>query len=74
MPGRENIEKMRISLLIPIKTVIKLDRMVAESRFLTSRNEVANMLLDRATSDVVLTDDDLATIHERIRRNRDARN
>jgi len=73
MPGQADVEKMRVSLLIPIKTVVKIDRMAADSRVVMSRNEVVAVLLERGTRDIVLTDDDLDTIKDRIRRNRDAR-
>jgi len=65
------VDKRKISLQLPIKTIVKLDKVVKNSGL--SRNEVANAMLDRATANVVLDDEDLETINSEIRSNREKR-
>lgn len=71
MSNMPDITKRKVSLQIPIKTVLKVDRMAAASGL--SRNEVASAILDRGTAQVELTDEDLALFEEEVRRNRNAR-
>lgn len=71
MSGMASVDKMRVSLLIPIKTIRKVDRLAENSGM--SRNEIAGVLLDRGTSSVVLTDDDMEYIKQMVRRNRENR-
>ena len=71
MTNMPDVTKRKVSLQLPIKTVLKVDRMAEASGL--SRNEVAAAILDRGTSHIVLTDEDLAKFDEEVRRNRDAR-
>ena len=71
MSNMPDVTKRKVSLQIPIKTILKLDSMATASGL--SRNEVAAAILDRGTSHVELTDEDLAKFDEEVRRNRDAR-
>jgi len=72
MSNMPDITKRKVSLQLPIKTILKMDRMANASGL--SRNEVATAILDRGTASVELTDEDLAKFEEEVRRNRDARN
>lgn len=74
MADMPSVDKMRTSLLISIKTVRKVDKLAAESKPKQSRNEIVGLILDRATKDVDLDDDDLEFIKQEIRRNREKRN
>jgi len=71
MSNMPDVTKRKVSLQIPIKTILKMDNMAAASGL--SRNEVAAAILDRGTANVTLTDEDLAKFEEEVRRNRDAR-
>ncbi len=71
MSNMPDVTKRKVSLQIPIKTILKMDRMASASGL--SRNEVASAILDRGTAHVALTDEDLAMFEDEVRRNRDAR-
>ena len=71
MSNMPDVTKRKVSLQIPIKTILKVDRMATASGL--SRNEVASAILDRGTSHIELTDEDLAKFEEEVRRNRNAR-
>lgn len=68
MSNMPDITKRKVSLQIPIKTILKLDSMATASGL--SRNEVASAILDRGTSHVELTDEDIAKFEDEVRRNR----
>jgi hypothetical protein len=65
------IDKMRVGLLLPIKTIAKVDHIAQQSSF--SRNEVINVLLDRATANVSLTEEELDAVNQKIKENANAR-
>jgi hypothetical protein len=67
-----SVDKRRIGLLLPIKTIRKLDKMGESSGL--SRNEMANALLDKATSRVVLNKKDIEAIANEMRKNYEKRN
>jgi len=67
-----SVDKRRIGLLLPIKTIRKLDKMGESSGL--SRNEMANALLDKATSRVVLNKKDIEAIASEMRKNYEKRN
>ena len=71
MSNMPDVTKRKVSLQIPIKTILKMDNMAAASGL--SRNEVAAAILDRGTAHIALTDEDLANFEEEVRRNRNAR-
>jgi hypothetical protein len=71
MSNMPAIDKRKVSLQIPIKTILKVDRMAEASGL--SRNEVASAILDRGTKHIELTDEDLLKFEEEVRRNRNAR-
>lgn len=71
MSNMPDVTKRKVSLQIPIKTILKMDSMANASGL--SRNEIASAILDRGTAHVVLSDEDLAKYEEEVRRNRDAR-
>ena len=71
MSNMPAIDKRKVSLQIPIKTILKVDRMASASGL--SRNEVASAILDRGTAHIELTDEDLEKFEEEVRRNRNAR-
>ena len=72
MSNMPSVDKRRIGLLLPIKTIRKLDKMGESSGL--SRNEMANALLDKATSRVVLNKKDIEAIASEMRKNYEKRN
>ena len=72
MSNMPSVDKKRIGLLLPIKTIRKLDKM--GEGYGLSRNEMANALLDKATSRVVLGKKDIEFIANEMRKNYEKRN
>lgn len=72
MSNMPAIDKRKVSLQLPIKTILKVDHMASASGL--SRNEVATAILDRGTAHVQLTDEELDALAREIKENRDARN
>lgn len=68
MPNMPNPEKQKVSLQLTLRAIARMDHIAKTSGF--SRNEVAQTLIDRATADVVLTDDEQAEVNAKIERNR----
>ena len=68
MPNMPNPEKQKVSLQLTLRAIARMDHIAKASGF--SRNEVAQTLIDRATADVVLTDDEQAEVNAKIERNR----
>jgi len=71
MSNMPDVTKRKVSLQIPIKTILKMDNMAKASGL--SRNEVASAILDRGTAGVQLTEEDLAKFNDEVRRNQNAR-
>ena len=68
MSNMPDVTKRKVSLQIPIATIMKIDKISLASGL--SRNEVSSAMLDKATSAVVLDDDDIEKINAEIRKNR----
>lgn len=73
MPGIESVEKMRVSLLIKISTIEKVDK--AATIMHLSRNEVAGIMLERAAEamHISLTDADWDKVNKKVQENKNAR-
>ena len=71
MSNMPDVTKRKVSLQIPIKTILKMDNMAKASGL--SRNEVASAILDRGTAGVQLTEEDLEKFNDEVRRNQNAR-
>ena len=71
MSNMPDVTKRKVSLQIPIETIVKIDKISLASGL--SRNEVSSAMLDKATSTVVLDDDDIEKINAEIRKNRKSR-
>lgn len=61
MANMPAIDKRKVSLLLPIRTVVKLDK--AARLLELSRNEIAAAILDKGTNNVELTKEELDEIH-----------
>lgn len=68
MSNMPAIDKRKVSLQLPIKVIVKLDR--ASKTLQMSRNEVASAILDTGTSHVELTKKDIESISEEMEANR----
>jgi len=68
MSNMPDVTKRKVSLQIPIATIVKIDKISLASGL--SRNEVSSAMLDKATSTVILDDDDIEKINAEIRKNR----
>jgi hypothetical protein len=62
------IDKRKVSLQLPIKVIVKMDR--ASKTLNISRNEIASAILDKGTANVELTKSDLEAIHNEMEDNR----
>ena len=71
MSNMPDITKRKVSLQLPINTIVKMDKMGDAAGL--SRNEIASAMLDKATSHVILEDSDIEKIDAEIRRNREKR-
>lgn len=71
MSNMPAVDKRKVSLQLPIKTIVKMDKICNSSGL--SRNEVASVLLDKGTSHVELDEDDMRIISDEIRSNREKR-
>ncbi|MCL2103597.1 MAG: hypothetical protein FWH21_00860 [Kiritimatiellaeota bacterium] len=71
MMNMPDVTKRKVSLQLPIATIMRIDKMA--QTICVSRNEIATVMLDKATAGVVLTDGDLKKINAEIRRNREKR-
>jgi len=68
MSNMPAIDKRKVSLQLPIKVIVKMDR--ASKTLNVSRNEIASAILDKGTSSVELTKSDLEKIHKEMEGNR----
>lgn len=71
MSNMPAVDKRKVSLQLPIKTIVKMDKICNSSGL--SRNEVASVLLDKGTSHVELDEGDMRIISDEIRSNREKR-
>jgi hypothetical protein len=74
MSNMIDVTKMKVSLLLPIRLVRKIDRAANSGVVPLSRNEIVNAVLSRELAFVELDDEDLEWCNSQIRKNRDARN
>ena len=65
------VDKVSRSVQLPRLLLAKLDHRAKETGF--NRNQIINMILDEATQDVVLTDDELDEVNRKIKEAIDAR-
>lgn len=68
MSNMPAIDKTKVSLQLPIKTIVKMDRAAKAIR--VSRNEIATAILDKGTSHVELTQSDIEKIAKKMEENR----
>lgn len=71
MSNMPAIDKRKVSLQLPIKVIVKLDR--AAKMVSLSRNEIASAILDKGTAGVELTKEDIKEITKEMEANREKR-
>lgn len=67
MSNMPAVDKKRVSLLLPIRVVVKVDR--AAKILGLSRNEITSAILDKGTADVQLTHEDIDAISKEMEDN-----
>lgn len=75
MPDMHDVNKMRITILLPIKLVKRIDLLAQEGKSIgLSRAEVVLTLLNRQTelTSIPLSEDDLKWCNEQVRKNQNA--
>ena len=65
------IDKKKVSLLLPIRVVVRMDK--AAKMLNVSRNEVASAMLDSGTTHIELTHEDIEAIRSEMEANREKR-
>ena len=71
MSNMPAVDKQKVSLQIPIRLVAKMDHMANAAGL--SRNDIATSLLDRGTTNVQLTVEEVEAINAKIKENINAR-